>query len=100
MKKIFNLEKKDSKNFIIIFLFGIIAHMYVATNRLYTADAVHNCTFRNYILYDISLGKWFLPYYCKIMRSYFVLPSVVVIFSLLYISFISVLVIKLFNTKI
>ena len=91
-----NKIKKEWKiAFIATFIIGLLVHIYRFTNDIPNHDGVLN-------QYDsqniIGSGRWFLTVACM-FSSYFDLPLVDGIFSLIFISLTMVLIVEIFKME-
>lgn len=81
--------------FISTFVIGLLAHLYVFTNRLPNHDGMYN-------IYSsqakVTSGRFFLGP-ASGMSSYFDLPWVIGLFSLLFLGLTTVCIVSLFNVK-
>ncbi|MCD7950927.1 MAG: glucosyltransferase domain-containing protein [Erysipelotrichaceae bacterium] len=92
-------KEKTKKEWKIAFLatviIGFLVHTYMFTNSLLNHDALYN-------LYSdqnmVGSGRWFLSIACG-LSSYFSLPWVIGVISILFISLTSVVVVDIFNVK-
>lgn len=81
--------------FMSTFIIGLLAHLYVFTNRLPNHDGMYN-------IYSsqakVTSGRFFLGP-ASGMSSYFDLPWVIGLFSLLFLALTTVCIVSLFNVK-
>lgn len=102
MNPIKNIEKLRSKipsnikkAIIYSIIFGLICHIYMLTNKFVNHDEIGLINYHN----DLSSsGRWFLKY-ATIISSYLSMPWINGMLSILYLSFISAIIIDLFNIK-
>lgn len=77
------------------FILGLLIHIYKFTNTLPNHDALYN----NYASQNMmKLGRWFLSFACG-LSSYFDLPWVIGILSLVLIAFTTIVIIDLFKVS-
>lgn len=95
-----SLYKNKVKNnwriaFVSCFIIGLVTHIYKFTNTLLNHDSVYNFySTQN----AVGSGRWFLTFACGI-SSYFDLPWINGILSILYISLTAVIIVDLFEIK-
>lgn len=92
LSKISNAEKSA---FITTLVFGFITHMFMFVNVLPTWDSMYN--FESNSIW-IHMGRWFLNESMK-LSSFFDLPWIIGILSLLFLSITSVLVVNILDIK-
>lgn len=93
LKNRLTCEQKTA--FISTFLTGFFCHLYIFTNSMYNNDDIRNL----YVSQDrTDLGRWLLTYAAGI-SSFFSLPVVNGILSLLFLGFTSILLVRMFDLK-
>lgn len=91
---------KELKIFWITFIIGFIAHIYIITNRLYTADATVNGPWANFNHeFYISMGRWMMVVYTYIFRPPYVMPVVIGVLTIAFLSLITIIISKIFSIK-
>ena len=89
------LTREQKTAFLSTFLIGFFCHLFIFTNSMYNNDDIRNL----YVNQDrTDLGRWFLTYTAGI-SSYFSLPIVNGILSLIFLSFASMVIIAIFDLK-
>lgn len=94
--KLFHCIKREWKfAFLSAFFIGLLTHLYRLTNFLHNWDSIQNFHSRQDTTF---LGRWFLTYSCGI-SSYYDLPVVNGLLSLVYLALCAVCITELFHLK-
>ncbi len=88
-------QKEWGIAFVAAMVFGIVTHMYKFTNTLLNHDSLYNIYSNQNV---IGSGRWFLSIACGI-SSYFDLPWINGMLSLVYIGITAILIVDLFRIK-
>lgn len=93
MKK--RLSQEEKLAFLSTFIIGFFCHLFIFTNSMYNNDDIRNL----YVDQDrTDLGRWLLPYTAGI-SSFFSLPVVNGILSLLFLALTSAVLVRIFQLK-
>ena len=84
-----------SYSMIITFLIGLLTHLYKFANNLPNRDSLHNYYSNQNVL---ASGRWFLSFACG-FSSYYDLPWVNGVISLLFIGLTVIVLLRLFDIK-
>ena len=90
-----NIQKNWKIAFVATFIIGMIVHIYKFTNTLLGHDSIYNFYSDQNI---VGSGRWFLSIACGI-SSYFDLPWINGLLSIIYISLTSVVIVEIFQIK-
>lgn len=90
-----NLKTEWKFAFLSAFSIGLLTHMFAFTNTLLTHDSVYSFYSTQNVIW---LGRVFLAFACGI-SSFYNLPWVIGLLSLLYLSLTTVLLVELFHIK-
>ena len=90
-----NISKVDKITFISTFVIGMLTHFFKFTNTLMNADSVLNFYRDQNIL---ASGRWFLAIACG-FSSFYDLPWIIGIISILFISLTAVIIVRLFKIE-
>ena len=104
MREIINYIKKNKKYiitiFAITFIWGIVAYGYMFFNNNFTHDSfMESIATQEVINWKISLGRIFYAPYIYLVRGTLILPWLIGIISLIFLSITSILVLKMFKIK-
>jgi len=95
-QKFYSKVKKEYKiAFVLTFIFTFFTHLFIFTNRIPNHDSLHSFYHNQAILWS---GRFTLGPIASI-SSYFDLPWVIGILSMLYLAFLVILIVALFNIK-
>lgn len=97
IKKFRLLGKEYKIAFISAFVIGLVVHLFMFTNKLPNHDYVYNI-YSNQFDWPISIGRCFLSVAAG-LSSYFTLPWLNGILSILYLSLISCFIVSIFNIR-
>lgn len=95
MSKIINVSKNDRTAFFSTVICGLAIHMYKLTNTLPNGDSLYNFYHTQNI---VSSGRWFLAVACA-PSSFFDLPWIEGLFSILYIALTAAIIVRLFDIR-
>ncbi len=88
-------KKTEKLAFFFTFIFGLLVHMFTFTNTNFIGDSIA----RDYTPQDMTgSGRWFLQLACSI-SSYYDLPWLNGIMSVLYISITAIIIVRLFKME-
>ena len=90
-----NIKKEWKIAFVSTIIIGLIAHLFVMVNIIPNHDGIFNIYANQNC---INLGRFFLQYACG-LTSYYTLPWIIGIFSLVTIAITSIMIIELFNIR-
>lgn len=90
-----NIQKNWKIAFISTFVIGMIVHIYKLTNTLLGHDSIYNFYSDQNM---VGSGRWFLSIACGI-SSYFDLPWINGLLSIIYISLTSAIIVEIFQVK-
>jgi hypothetical protein len=104
MREIINYIKKNKKYiitiFAITFIWGIVAYGYMFFNNNFTHDSfMESIATQEVINWKMSLGRIFYAPYIYLARGTLILPWLIGIISLIFLSIASILVLKMFKIK-
>ena len=87
------LTKEQKTAFLSVFIIGFFCHLFILTNSMYNNDDIRNL----YATQDrTDLGRWLLPYAAG-LSSFFSLPIVNGILSLLFLSLTGMVLVRIFD---
>ena len=92
---------KNKTNILIIIttlITGLIIHLPLYTKNILTADVLLNNFYYSSYSWEVSLGRFGL-FIVGLLKQYLVIPHIEIFISLILVSFISILIINLFNIK-
>ena len=89
------IKKEWKIAFISTIIIGLITHMFIMVNNLPNHDGLLNIVGNQE---HIELGRWFLKFAC-LFSSYFTIPWIIGIISILLLGLTSVVIIEIFNIK-
>ncbi len=89
------LEKRYKLAFFATFCMGLLTHLYMLTNKLPNHDYVYNIH-GDQLIWPLSLGRWFLNAVTS-LSSYFSLPWVIGVLTILYLALAAVFVIAILD---
>lgn len=93
----YNKKVKSSwkVTFLSTFIIGLLVHMYKFTNTLLVSDSLFNFYSDQNIL---GSGRWFLSIACQ-FNSYFDLPWLIGLFSIIIIAFTAIVIVDIFDVE-
>mgnify|MGYP004479975625 CR=1 FL=1 len=94
-----NISKSDVYAFISSLIMGIITHMYYITNHFPNADTnLYTDLYGDLTGWMICIGRWSAGVFDKI-SSYFILPWITGVISILLLACISVIIVRLYDIE-